>query len=408
MINFDYITLILAGGEGTRLSVLTKETPKPAVIFGGVHRLIDFPLSNCTHSTGGSIGVITQYCGHELADYIGCGSHWHPKDKRMGITMLPPQVRNGRNEQYTGTADAILKNSDFIEQHNSKNVVVLSGDHVYKMNYAKMLKTHTHSGAAVTIAAVNVPLSEASRFGIMLTDRNNIIIDFEEKPKSPKSYLASMGVYVFDWEILKKYLLKAGAAYSSGVDIGRDIIPEMLVAGEKLAAHRFHGYWKDVGNIYSLWEANMELLSSSPGISLHDDNWRIIGRNKSKLLRHKHFRTDKFHITDSFIADSSTVEGVVTKSVISNDVEIGKDAKIIDSVIMPGAKIGKGAVVLRAIVGSDTIVEDYTAVGGVKPDGRHLDNCQGVSVVGCNTSVFTQSDGQLSSAAISPLVAHAV
>ena len=293
-----YVALVLAGGKGTRLGVLTKDTPKPAVVFGGVHRLIDFTLSNCKHSNACVVGIITQYCGSNLADYIGCGSQWLPEGRHAKITTLPPPVRNGICESYNGTADAILKNADFIEHYNPKNILVLSADHVYKMNYAKMVRAHEHSGAAATIAAIDVPLSEAPRFGIMITDKNDRIIDFEEKPEFPRSLTASMGVYAFDWAVLKKHLLASCAAAGAGCDIGKDIIPGMLRAGEKLSAYRFNGYWKDVGDLYSLWEANMELLSDSPSINLHGDKWGIISRIERKLIRHRNYKTNEARVTN--------------------------------------------------------------------------------------------------------------
>ena len=408
MKNTGYVALVLAGGKGTRLSVLTREISKPAINFGGVHRLIDFTLSNCKHSNVGIVGIVTQYRSRNLADYIGCGSQWLPESRYARITTLPPQIRNGMSESYNGTAEAILKNADFIEQYNPTNILVLSADHVYKMNYAKMIRAHEQSGAVATIAAINVPLPEASRFGIMITDNNGRIIDFEEKPAFPKSRMASMGVYVFNWAALKKHLINTSTSSDSGIDIGKDIIPRMLRSRDRLSAYKFNGYWKDVGDIYSLWEANMELLSASPGINLHDDKWGIVSRNDRKLLRHKYHKTNEVRITNSFVAEGCIIKGSVSNSIVSDDVEIGQDATIIDSVIMPGARIGKGSLVLKTLVGPNVIVDDYTALGSVKPDGKYLDNCRGVSVVGSNANVYTQKNGRLASMAASKLVGCAV
>ena len=390
MKNQDYVTLILAGGNGKRLSVLTKETPKPAITFGGVYRLIDFTLSNCKHSNAGVIGLITQYCRQDLADYIGSGAQWLPESESARLTLLSPKTKKGQSEFYKGTADAILQNADFVEQYNPVNVLVLSGDHVYKMDYAKMLEAHEKSGAALTIASTNVPLSEASRFGIINTDKNNMITGFEEKPKQPQSDLASMGIYVFNWARLKKYLHKSGKNLKSGMDIGGDIIPEMIMSGEKLAAYLFDGYWKDVGDIYNLWEANMELLAAPPSIRLNGDGWEIISRNNGAKLHHKHSYAKNGHIINSLVTEDCINKGTVMRSVISSRVEIGEDARIVDSVIMPGAKIGRGSFVLKAIIGANTTVEEYTAIGDVKPDGKCLDNYQGISVVGNNVNVCTR------------------
>ena len=408
MKNTNYVALVLAGGKGTRLSVLTKDISKPAIVFGGKHRLIDFTLSNCKHSNANVVGIVTQYHGRNLADYIGCGSQWLPDSMSAKITTLPPPERNGVSELYNGTADAILKNAWFIDHYNPKNILVLSADHVYKMNYAKMIKAHEHSGSAATIAAINVPLSEASRFGIMITNGNDEIIDFVEKPDFPQSRMASMGVYVFNWAVLKRHLLRTCELCGAGSDIGRDIIPGMLKAGEKLSAHRFNGYWNDVGDIYSLWEANIELLSASPGMNLHDDKWGIISRNSRKLHHHKHLKTDESRITNSLVTEDAVIKGAVVNSVISDNVEIGKDATVIDSVIMPGARIGKGSLVMRSLIGANVVVDDYTALGAVKPDGKYLDNCRGVSVVGSNATVYTQKNGSLGSIETSRPAACAV
>ena len=398
MKNSEFLTLILADCKEARLGVLTQKTPKPTVTFAGVHCLIDFALSNCRHSKVGDVAIVTSHHERILADYVGCGSRWRPESGNTDITILPSESKSGISELYSGSADAILMNLDFIEEYDPKNVLVLSGDHVYKMNYARLMAAHAESGAAATVAAVNVPLSEASRYGVMLTDKSNTIIDYAEKPISPKSYLVSMDVYVFNWQILKKYLMSAKPTGRTGLDLGREIIQNMLIGGEKLIAHRFHGYWKDFNNAYSLWEANMELLSASPSFDVQDCDWKIIGRKEEKLVRHDLSYVGDAYIADSLVTESAVIKGTVTKSVISADVEIGKDARIVDSVIMPGAKIGRGSVVLKAIVGPGVVVEDYSALGGVKPDGKCLDNFRGVSVVGSSANVYTNKEGRLAAA----------
>jgi len=392
--DFDYVTLVLAGGKGTRLSVLTKEIAKPAVSFGGMFRLIDFTLSNCKHSHADVIGIVTQYCHQGLADYIGCGLPWRSRSEHAHITALPPKVKNGVREAYHGTADAIWKNADFIERYSPKNVLVLSGDHVYKMDYRKMLDAHESSGAAVTIAAITVPLSEAPHFGIMNTDKDGMITEFEEKPQYPRNNLASMGVYVFDWEILKEYLFTNSIYSKTSVDIGKDILPQMLAGGQKLNAYRFGGYWKDVGNIYSLWEANMALLSSSPSIDLHDDDWRILSPDHGTMPHLEQIHPQTNRIVNSFVAKGCTNKGTVNRSVVSSGVEIGDNATIIDSVVMPGAKIGRDAFVFKAIIGINAVVERNTVLYEVQPDGRYLDNHHGISVVGNNVNVCSSNQLQ--------------
>ena len=396
MKNLDFITLILAGGRGERLSVLTKEISKPAIPFGGAYRLIDFTLSNCKHSNAGVIGILTQYRQDELADYIGSGKEWRPANGSSEIITLPS--KDGFDELYRGTADAIWKNTRFIDDFSPENALVLSGDHVYKMNYAEMLETHQNTGAAVTIAAISVPWSEAPRFGIINTGKDDRIIGFEEKPLNPKTNLASMGVYIFNWKTLRNHLFISNIDSYSSNDIGRDIIPQMLMCGEKLVVHRFGGYWRDVGNIYSLWEANMELLSEPPSINLHDENWNIISRNNGVLQYHKHYSTVNGYVKNSLVSDGCKNKGKITNSVISN-AEIGEGASILNSVIMPGAKIGAGASIINSIVGFNAVVDDNTVISCVKPDGNYLDNYQGISVIGNNVNISRHNGGRMDSAA---------
>jgi len=395
----ENLALVLAGGRGERLSVLTREVSKPAIPFGGAYRLIDFTLSNCKHSNVSVIGVLTQYRQRELAEYISTGEDWCCMGRDAEVVTLPPNNARSKNGVYIGTADAIWKNTGFVEAHGPDDILVLSGDHVYKMDYAEMLETHKKSGAAVTIAVTDVPRNEAHRFGIISVDKDDYIVGFEEKPQEPRTNLASMGVYVFNWQILKNHLWISSGNPGSTMDIGRDIIPQMLMCGEKLAVHRFGGYWRDVGNVYSLWEANMELLADSPGINLTDDNWRIISRNVRKPQYYKNFSSANQSIKNSLIADGIANRGKIIDSVISAGAEIGEDASIYHSVIMPGAKIGKGALVIKSIVGANAVIGDYTAIGRVKPDGMYLDNCQGVSVIGNNINISGSSDNRVAFAA---------
>ena len=388
MKNQDCIALILAGGRGSRLSVLTKEVSKPAVCFGGAHRLIDFTLSNCKHSGIGVVGVLTQYRHRGLADYIGCGSEWRSPDGASRIATLPSSCREGsRCGAYSGTADAIWKNRSFIKEHSPEDILVLSGDHVYKMDYARMLKAHRDSGAAATIAAISVPWNEAPRFGIINADEGNTVTAFEEKPHKPKSNLASMGVYIFNSEILKNHLYVSNGNPDSRMDIGGDIIPQMLYFGEKLQVYRFDGYLRDVGSINSLWEANMDLLSDPPGICLHDGNWDIISRNDGVRQHYISYNSANESVKKSLVAEGSVIKGRIIDSVISTGVEVGEDANIYGSVIMPGAKIGRGASIIRSIIGSNAVIGDHASISRVKPDGISLDHCQGINVIGSNVFV---------------------
>ena len=387
MSNLDCLALVLAGGRGKRLGVLTKEVSKPAIPFGGTHRLIDFTLSNCKHSNISIVGILTQYRQREIAEYIGSGWEWHTSCDKARVTTLPPKKSKNTNEGYLGTADAIQKNSDFIEDNNTENVLVLSGDHVYKMDYAKMLEAHQNSGAAVTIAAVDVPWNEASRFGIMKTDENDRIVSFEEKPQRPRSNLASMGVYIFNSDILRTHLYVNNSNPDSSMDIGMDIIPQMLYFGEKVNAYKFDGYWRDVGSIYSLWEANMDLLSDTPSMRLHDEEWRIISRSNGLPRYYDSVSSPHGHIRNSIVAEGIVNKGKIIDSVISAGAEIGDDANVYNSVIMPGAKIGRGASVIRSIVGSNAVINDYTAISKVDPDGIHLDNSQGINAIGNNINI---------------------
>ena len=355
--------MILAGGQGSRLGILTKNVAKPAVPFGGKYRIIDFPLSNCTHSGIDTVGVLTQYQPLELNTYIAGGQSWDLDRSNGGVYVLPPYTSAEKGEWYKGTANAIYQNLSFIERFHPKCVMVLSGDHIYKMDYSKMIRRHKEAEADVTIAVIEVPWDEASRFGIMNTDENDRIVEFEEKPKCPKSNLASMGVYCFGWEALKKYLIADEADPDSENDFGKNVIPKMLNDGLKMAAYRFDGYWKDVGTIQSLWEANMELLDDGAGCSLDDSDWRIYGKNP---IKPPHYVSADAKLRICYITEGCEIFGEIVHSVIFEGVTVGKGAKVEDSIIMPGAVIGRDAVVYKSIIGADVRIGEKAVVGSME------------------------------------------
>lgn len=359
----DCIAMLLAGGQGTRLLSLTKNVAKPAVPFGGKYRIIDFPLSNCTNSQIDTVGVLTQYQPFELNQYLGNGQPWDLDRLNGGIFILPPYVKGKTGEWYKGTANAIYQNIGFIDSMNPKYVLILSGDHVYKMNYSKMLKAHIQNKADCTIAVLNVSLQEASRFGIMNTDNENRITEFEEKPKKPKSTKASMGIYIFSWDKLRKYLIEDENNPNSKNDFGKNIIPNMLNNNEKMYAYEFEGYWKDVGTISSLWEANMDLINSQrseKGINLNDDSWKIYARNLA--FPPQHVGKDS-NIDNSIITEGCIIHGEVDHSVISTSVKIESGAKIRYSVVMPGAVIKSGALIEYSIIGPNAIIGENAHIG---------------------------------------------
>lgn len=360
MISKDCVAMILAGGQGSRLGALTKYVAKPAVQFGGKYRIIDFPLSNCAHSGIDTVGVLTQYQPLELNTYIGNGSPWDLDRNHGGVYVLPPYQSAKAGEWYKGTANAIFQNLSFLERFNPKNVLILSGDHIYKMHYANMLKTHKKSGAAITIAVMPVPWEEASRFGIMNVDDDGIITEFEEKPKNPKSNLASMGIYIFDYKILKKYLIEDENNPNSSNDFGKNIIPAMLKNNEKMVSWKFDDYWKDVGTIYSLWEANMDILKTPPLFELSDRLWNIYSKNVPLA---PHYIGKNAIINNCSITEGCVINGEVENSIISRGVIIEDGAKVIDSVIMSGVKIEKNAIIKKAIVGEDAIIEENAHIG---------------------------------------------
>ena len=354
------VAMLLAGGQGSRLMVLTENTAKPAVPFGGKYRIIDFPLSNCVNSKIDTVGILTQYQPLELNEYIGNGQPWGLNSSHGGVQVLPPYAKSKNSEWYKGTANAIYQNIPFIERYNPDNVLILSGDHIYKMDYAAMLRFHEQRDSDCTIAVREVPLKEASRFGIMNTREDGSIYEFEEKPKKPKSTNASMGIYIFKWSVLRAFLEADEADRTSENDFGKNIIPAILNAGHKLYAYRFEGYWKDVGTIESLWEANMDLLSVPMPIDLHDKKWRIYAKNPGLA---PHYIAKGAVVSDSLVTEGSEVYGSVQHSVIFAGVTIEEGASVIDSVVMPYAVIKRGAVVRRAIVAENAVIGAGCMVG---------------------------------------------
>jgi glucose-1-phosphate adenylyltransferase len=364
----DIIAMILAGGQGARLGALTKHLAKPAVPYGSRYRIIDFSLSNCTNSGIETVGVLTQYQPLALNTYIGNGHPWDLDRNKGGAFILPPFQSSARSDWYKGTANAICQNIDFIENYQPRYILVLSGDHVYKMDYSKMLRAHIKDGAAATIAVIEVPWSEVSRFGIMSSDETNTITAFTEKPKKPDSNLASMGVYIFNWDILRRILVSDDANPASSHDFGKDIIPGMLSEGLRLSAYHFCGYWKDVGTITSLWESNMDILDRPEEINFRDPSWRIYSKNPVKP---PHFIAAGAKIENSAMTDGCNIYGTVIHSVLSNSVRIEKGAVVRDCVLMPGVTVESGAFLDKCIVGSETIigrdVQAGASIGGESP-----------------------------------------
>ncbi len=354
------VAMLLAGGQGSRLGILTKNVAKPAVPYGGKYRIIDFPLSNCTNSGIDTVGVLTQYQPLELNAYIGSGAPWDLDISNGGVFVLPPYQKGKSGEWYRGTANAIYQNMAFIEQYNPDYVLILSGDHIYKMDYNEMLNFHIRNGADATIAVREVPWEEAPRFGIMNTDSENHIVEFEEKPKNPKSNKASMGVYIFTWEKLRHYLTQDEDDKKSSNDFGKNIIPSMLNDKQVLVAYNFSGYWKDVGTIESLWEANMDLLENPMPIDMHDKKWRIYSKNPGMA---PHYIAKGAKVADTLITEGCEVYGNVNHSILFAGVIVEEGAKVESSVIMPGSVIRRGAVVQRAIVAENATVGAGAIVG---------------------------------------------
>ena len=378
----ECVAMLLARGQGSRLYVLTKNVAKPAVPFGGKYRIIDFPLSNCINSGIDTVGVLTQYEPHVLNAYIGSGQTWDLDRLRGGVSVLPPYQRGKASEWYKGTANAIYQNIPFIADYDPEYVLILSGDHIYKMDYNKMLRQHKETGADATIAVLDVPLSEASRFGIMNCKPDGTIYEFEEKPKEPKSTLASMGIYIFSWKKLRKYLEEDEANSKSSNDFGKDIIPAMLANGEKMVSYRFEGYWKDVGTIESLWEANMDLLSPNSGLNLSDDSWKIYGRTTGSP---PHFTAKGAKVQHTLLSEGCEIAGNVSESVLFSDVKVAKNANVEYSILMPGAVVEEGANVRYAIVASGAVIAKGASIGA-GPSECDVDKW-GVAVVAENVRI---------------------
>ncbi|MPY20423.1 glucose-1-phosphate adenylyltransferase [Paenibacillus glucanolyticus] len=365
----DVVAMLLAGGQGKRLKGLTKTLAKPAVYFGGTYRIIDFPLSNCSHSGIDTVGVLTQYEPLVLHSYIGVGSDWDMDRLNGGVFVLPPHEREDGTTWYRGTADAIFRNLKFIDQYDPEHVLILSGDHIYKMDYDRMLAYHKEKDADCTISVIEVSLDEAKRFGMVNTDENYRIYEFEEKPAQPKSTTASMGVYLFRWKLLRSYLLQNAELPGTSHDFGKDILPNMLDDGKTLYAYPFDGYWKDVGTIQSLWEANMDLLSEKPKLDLNDPLWRIYTRNPNQPAE---YISPTAVVRNSMINEGCTVCGEVEHSVLFYGVEIGEGSVITDSVIMPKVRIGSHVRIHRAIVTEDMVIEDHTTIGPSPEDPSQI------------------------------------
>ena len=362
----ECVAMLLAGGQGSRLYALTSHVAKPAVPFGSKYRIIDYPLSNCSNSGIDTVGVLTQYQPLELNAYLGNGQAWDLDRSDGGVHVLPPYVQKGdQGTWYKGTANAIYQNIGFIELYDPEYVLILSGDHIYKMDYSKMIRHHRETNAACTISVMEVPMDEASRFGIMNVDETDRIYEFEEKPKNPKSNLASMGIYVFTWSKLREYLLADEADETSSNDFGKNIIPSMLNAGETMSAYRFSGYWKDVGTIRSLWDANMDMLDPTSGIDMYDESWPIYARSPGRA---PHVTGPNAEIKHSLVTGGCSIYGKVEDSVLFYSVTVEEGAYVHGSVLMPGAVVKAGAKVEYAIVAENAVIEENAVVGAPQDD----------------------------------------
>ncbi len=379
----ECVAMLLAGGQGSRLGVLTQNIAKPAVPYGGKYRIIDFPLSNCTNSGIDTVGVLTQYQPLELNDYIGSGKPWDLDRSNGGVHILPPYQNNKGGDWYKGTANAIYQNIPFIKRYDPEYVLILSGDHIYKMDYSDMIEQHKESGADCTIAVIEVPMEEASRFGIMNANPDGTIYEFEEKPKEPKSNLASMGIYVFSWDKLRKYLEEDEADPNSSNDFGKNIIPNMPNDNQKMVVYRFNDYWKDVGTIDSLWEANLDLLDPKIKLDLSDPKWRIYSRTPSAPPQ---YIAENAKVQNSLITEGCEVFGTVDFSILFDNVVVEEGAVVKDSLVMPGAVIKKGANVQYAIIAENVVVDEGASVGERPEDVSDLSKW-GVSVVGAGLNI---------------------
>lgn len=369
MIKKEMIAMLLAGGQGSRLGVLTAKVAKPAVSFGGKYRIIDFPLSNCINSGVDTVGVLTQYQPLRLNTHIGIGIPWDLDKNVGGVSILPPYEKKTDTEWYTGTANAIYQNMAYMETYNPDYVLILGGDHIYKMDYEVMLDFHKANKADVTLACMPVPWEEASRFGLAITDETGRITEFEEKPENPKSNLASMGIYIFNWKLLRKILLADMKNPDSHHDFGKDIIPCLLNDNKTLAAYKFKGYWKDVGTIDSLWEANMDLIDSRNELNLNDPTWKIYTEDTPALPQ---YIGPNAKINKAFITQGCVVEGEVSHSVLFTGCTVGEGAKVIDSVLMPGVEVEAGAVVRRALVADNVKIGQGAVVGSADSENIEL------------------------------------
>ncbi|UOF89727.1 glucose-1-phosphate adenylyltransferase [Fodinisporobacter ferrooxydans] len=392
----ECIAMLLAGGEGRRLGVLTHKLAKPAVPFGGKYRIIDFALSNCTNSGIDTVGVLTQYQPLVLHTYLGIGSPWDLDRKHGGVTVLPPFQQKNGGTWYAGTANAIYQNIPYIQTYDPDYVLVLSGDHIYKMNYDEMLQEHKAKGAAVTIAAIRVPWEEASRFGIINVDEEQWITGFEEKPENPKTNLASMGIYIFNWKLLHEHLLLDNSEQLSSHDFGKDVLPAMLKAGMKMNCHLFQGYWKDVGTIESLYEAHMDIVSNQPQLDMNDSTWRIYSVNPNQPPQ---YLAAAANVQHSLINEGCMVFGDVAHSVLFYGVHVGTDTKITHSVIMPNVIIGKNVRIHKAIIGAGTVIGDNCQIGGQKDWREDASEYAPIVVIGEETmipddSIITSDEGK--------------
>lgn len=381
MVQKKCVAMLLAGGQGSRLGVLTKNIAKPAVPFGGKYRIIDFPLSNCTNSGIDTIGVLTQYKPLKLNSYIGIGQPWDLDRLNGGVTILPPYMKQKAGEWYSGTANAISQNIEFIEAYNPEYVLILSGDQIYKMDYSEMLAFHEERDADVTIAILEVPWEDASRFGIMNTDENDKVYEFVEKPKKPISNKASMGIYIFKWNKLREYLIEDLNNPGSFDDFGSDIIPHMIKTGQRLYAYPFRGYWRDVGTISSLWEANMDLLEEASELDLHDTSWRIYSRNP---VEPPHFIASGANVKRCIITEGGIIFGDVLHSILFAGVKVGRGSRICNSILMPNVIIGDNTVIENAIVAENTVIGDNCYIGYDQNTWENQGNKKEITVIGEN------------------------
>ncbi len=378
----NMIAMILAGGQGSRLSPMTKVMAKPAVSFGGKYKIIDFALSNCSNSGIDTVGILTQFKPQALNAHIGIGSPWDLDRVHGGVAMLPPYMSEQGGDWYKGTANAIYQNLQFCDTYDPEYILILSGDHIYKMDYRDMLKKHVDTGATATIAVIDVPLDEASRFGIMNTNEEGTIVEFEEKPKNPKSTLASMGIYIFSYKKLREYLVNDAEDPDSDYDFGKNIIPKMIDDGEKLVAYKFEGYWKDVGTISSFWEANMDLLKVDNDVRLFDTSWKLYTDTK---VRPSQYIGENATVSDSIITEGCIVDGTVEHSILFPGCKVAKNARIVDSIVLEGVTIEENCIVNKSIILENCVIKANNIIG----------NGEDIAVIEANTTVEPHFGGEL-------------